>query len=34
MLKRSDKELKEIIAFYREGVTEAFNAILAKHQNV
>lgn len=34
MLERSDKELKEIIAFYREGVTEACNAILVKHQNV
>lgn len=34
MLERSDEELKEVIAFYREGVNEACNAILAKHQNV
>ncbi|WP_197467993.1 hypothetical protein [Neptuniibacter marinus] len=34
MLESSDKELKELIAFYRESVKEACNAILAKHHNV
>lgn len=34
MLERSDIELKEVIAFYKEDVIEACNAILAKHQNV
>jgi|GEM_PF-1428807 len=34
MLERSDKEIEEVIAFYKENVTEACNKILAKHQNV
>ncbi|MCU7807130.1 MAG: hypothetical protein KZQ73_04565 [Candidatus Thiodiazotropha sp. (ex Semelilucina semeliformis)] len=34
MLKRTDKEIADVVAFYKEQVTEACNEILATHQNV
>jgi hypothetical protein len=34
MLDRSDKEMKETVAFYKDKVTEACNEILAKHEIV
>ena len=34
MLEKTDKEIAEVISFYKEQVMAACNEILAKHQNV
>lgn len=34
MLEKADKETLEIIAFYKNVVTEACNEIIAKHKNI